>query len=185
MSVKRISLSAVRREMTRHSSKPAAIALLVALTASTACSDAPTAVRPVPRRATVSFVPGGAVFVLTIESVQKSGSVVLVRSQDAEISARATPDADLVVLPGELLIRNGGGTMDVLVSVPPTVTDIRLRIGGVLHPVSLVGGARVPRDPDSVATSTTCPTAPQPLPFPASSHGASDHGSPRWRTITT
>ena len=107
----------------------------------TGAEEAPTEVQPVPGRATVSFIPSGAVFVLTIESVQESGSLVLVRSQDAEISARAAPDAELVVLPDELLIRNGGGTTDVLVSVPLTVTDIRLRIGGVLRPVSLEGGA--------------------------------------------
>lgn len=69
------------------------------------------------------------------------GSVALVRSQDAKISTRATSDADLVVLPDELLIRNGRGTMDVLVSGPPTVTDTGLRISGVQHTVSLVGGA--------------------------------------------
>jgi hypothetical protein len=113
------------------------------------------------------------------------GSVALGRSQDAKISARATPDADLVVLPGELLIQNGRDTMDVLVSVPPTVTDTELRISGVLHTVSLAGEGRIPHNPDSVATRTTCPTAPQSLPFPASSHGASDYGSPRWRSITT
>ena len=107
----------------------------------TGAEETPTEIQPVPGRATVSFLPSGTVFVLTIESVQESGSVVFVRSQDADITERAAPDAELVVLPGELLIRNGGSNTDVLVSVPPTVTDIRLRIGGVLRPVSLEGGA--------------------------------------------
>ncbi len=107
----------------------------------TGAEETPTEIQPVPGQATASFVPSGAVFLLTIESVQESGSVVLVRSQGADITARAAPDAELVVLPGELLIRNGGSNTDVLVSVPPTVTDIRLRIGGVLRPVSLEGGA--------------------------------------------
>ena len=107
--------------------------------------EAPTEAQPAPGRATVSFVPSGAAFALTIESSQESGSLVLVRSQDRQITALAASDAELVVLPGELLIRNRVGSgEDIMISVPAGVTDLELRIGGLLHPVSFEGGqARV------------------------------------------
>lgn len=111
----------------------------------TGTREAPTDPQPAPGRATVSFVPRGAVFALTIESIQERGSLVLVRSQRREVTALAAADAELVVLPDELLIRNRSGSgEDIMISVPAAVTDLQIRIGGVLRPVSLEGAqARV------------------------------------------
>ena len=97
-----------------------------------------------PGGATVRFAPNGAVFAVTIESSQQGGSVVFVRSQGGEIIAQAMSDAELVVLPGELLIRNRAQSgEDIVVSVPASVTDLRLRVGGVSRVVSFGAEQRV------------------------------------------
>ena len=106
----------------------------------TGTSAAPSDPEVEPGRVRVSFVPVSAQFGLTIEFAQESGSIVIERAAGAEVTARAAPDAELVVMPGELLVRNRPESgEDVVISVPASVTNLELQVGGVARAVSLDG----------------------------------------------
>jgi hypothetical protein len=86
--------------------------------------------------ATVSFAPADAGFTVRFDSVPDSGTLIVRRSNDANITARIVSGAGsggdaLVVLPGELRVRNTvSARASYAVTLPNGVTRLRVIVGG-------------------------------------------------------
>ena len=101
--------------------------------------------------ARVQFTPQGTVFTLEVAATQAAGALEIRRAGGATATAEqlgGAPQADLLVLPAGVRIRNApGSTADYRVIVPATARTVRVRIGEgrerVLTAEELAGGARV------------------------------------------
>jgi hypothetical protein len=82
--------------------------------------------------ATVGFVPAGDVFSIEIESFQAQGNLILGVAGGEAVNARSVGETpvDLVVLPTGMRIQNvAGSSADYTVSLPLTLSEVRVRIG--------------------------------------------------------
>lgn len=96
--------------------------------------EAPPPTPVADRPSTVRFTPEGAVFVVTLEHAQTTGSIQI-NSADAftEITASVLDGRgeSLVVLPGELRISNGPGSVaDYRLEVPRSLERVDVRVEG-------------------------------------------------------
>lgn len=88
--------------------------------------------------ATVSFAPTGVDFTMRFDSLPEAGLLTARRGAASEISARVESGAGtggdaLVVLPGELRVRNTTSSRaSYIVSLPVAVTRLRVIIGGAI-----------------------------------------------------
>lgn len=96
-----------------------------------------TTVQPADRSgATVSFAPAGPDFTVHFDSLPNSGVLTVGNTTAAEISARVVSGAGtggdaLVVLPGELRVRNSSRSRaNYAVSVPSIVRRLRVTVAG-------------------------------------------------------
>ena len=86
--------------------------------------------------ATVSFAPAGPEFTVRFDSVPETGALTVGSTTAAEISARVVSGAGtggdaLVVLPGELRVRNSSRSRaNYAVSVPSIVRRLRVTVAG-------------------------------------------------------
>lgn len=86
--------------------------------------------------ASVSFAPAGPTFSVRFDSVPSDGMMDVERTEDVNITARVVNGAGtggdaMVVLPGELRVRNTTGSRaSYRLSLPLTVTRFRAIVGG-------------------------------------------------------
>lgn len=96
--------------------------------------EAPPATPVADRPSTVRFAPEGAVFVVTLEHAQTAGSLQITAADAAaEITASVLDGSgeSLVVLPSELRISNGPGSVaDYRLEVPRTLERVDVRVEG-------------------------------------------------------
>ena len=84
-------------------------------------------------RASVGFAVAGPEFVVEIDHAQMGGTLTVRRGDGANLLAEAR-DAELLVLPGRLRIRNAGASRaDVTITLPPAVERLDVRVGGERH----------------------------------------------------
>ena len=94
---------------------------------------------PSPERggATISFAPTGATFTLRFDSLPEAGSLRVITTPATAISARVAGGAgtggdEMVVLPGEIRVRNAGtARASYELSLPASVTRLRVIVAGV------------------------------------------------------
>jgi len=85
---------------------------------------------------TVSFAPSGPSFTLRFDSLPAAGLLTIGGTASTAVSARVVSGAgtggdDVVVLPGELRVRNSASSRATYsVSVPAAVTRVRVLVGG-------------------------------------------------------
>lgn len=93
--------------------------------------------------ASVILTDVGDVLDVEVDGWQAGGTLTLEPSGGAEVVARAD-QAELVVLPGRLRVRNTAGQDgDIHISVPPSVREVRVRVAGVaVEPVGPEGATR-------------------------------------------
>jgi anti-sigma factor RsiW len=99
-----------------------------------AADRAPTAPAPGAGPSTVSFVPVGNEFLVSVEVPQTSGQLTVEVVEGSRASGEASgsgPDVELLVLPGGIEVRNEpGSAADYRVAVPQSVATLRVRVGG-------------------------------------------------------
>jgi hypothetical protein len=92
---------------------------------------------------TVSFAPSDTEVAVQISNRQAAGTLELMRSGGASISARiiaGAADEEFFIAPGMLRIRNGAASRaDYRVAVPSQIKVIRLRIGAAAERAVIVG----------------------------------------------
>jgi hypothetical protein len=87
--------------------------------------------------ATVSFAPSGAAFTLRLDSLPEAGSLRVITTSATTIAARVSAGAgtggdEMVVLPGEIRVRNTGtARASYELSLPAGVTHLRVIVAGV------------------------------------------------------
>jgi hypothetical protein len=103
------------------------------LSPSTSATSAPTAT---PSGSTVSFGFGGPAFTIRLDSVPRSGMLLIERSADDRISAHValgsgTGGDAMIVLPGELRLRNTSASRaSYSVALPRAVERLRVIVAG-------------------------------------------------------
>jgi hypothetical protein len=83
---------------------------------------------------TVSFVPLMEELVVSMEANQASGRLTVVVVEGSRVSGEASvqeAEAEILVLPDGIEIRNGSGAMaDYTIEIPRTLRRVRIRVGG-------------------------------------------------------